>query len=268
MSISTKQIQRAIRDFENIISDLSLADYDNYQSIIKRFVLFAQQNDIINKIIQPLLSFKIDTSKIVIDHHNGWGTIKVPPDVNEHIAFVLQLFFEFSDKDDHSIANFAFQFFPSGNFNISLSNMNERLVNPAMRELVNRINDFIEDEVENKESIELSAIQIFNIEKIVNKNGNIALGQNININSVENIDKIPDEFLKIILDKGYTYSDFEKVKFEIEQIIEELKKNNPNKDILSKAFEKIKNIGSKVFVEILVKLISKPIVTTIAAAFL
>lgn len=268
MSISSKQIQRAIRDFENIISDLSYADYDNYQRIIKRFVLFAQKNDIINKIIQPLLTVQIDSSKIVIDHRNGWGTIKVPPDINEHIAFVLQLFFQFSEKDDHSLPNFALQFFPSDNFNISLSYMNERLVNPAMRELVNRINDFVEDEVEDKESIELSAIQVFNIESIVNRNGNIAIGQNININSVKNIDKLPDEFLKIILDRGYSYSDFEKVKYDIEQIKEELKKDNPSKDILSKAFEKIKTIGSKIFVEILVKLISKPIVTSIAATFL
>jgi len=268
MSISSKQIQRAIRDFENIISDLSYADYDNYQRIIKRFVSFVQKNDIINTIIQPLLSIEINTSKILIYHHNGWGTIKVPPDINEHIAFVLQLFFQFSEKDDHSLPNWALTFYPSDNFNISLSYMNERLINPAMRELVNRINDFVEDEVENKESIELSAIQVFNIESIVNKNGNIAIGQNININSVENIDKLPDEFLKIILEKGYTYSDFEKIKYDIEQIKEELKKDSPNQDILSNAFEKIKNIGSKVFVEILVKLISKPIVTTIATAFL
>ena len=179
MSISSKQIQRAIRDFENIITDLTYSNYDNYQRIAKRLVVFLKTNEIINKIIQPLISMRVDTKNIIIDHRNGRGTIKLPSDINEHIAFVLQLFFQYSNKDDRGLANFAFQFFSSDRLNDSISEMNQTLVQPAMRELINRINDYVEDEISDKENIELSSIQVFNIGSIFNKDGNVALGQNI-----------------------------------------------------------------------------------------
>lgn len=268
MSISSTQIQRAIRDFENIISDLSITDYNNYQRRVQRLVVFSQDNKIIQKIIEPLLNVDLDTKNIIIDHKNGRGSIKVPVDVNEHIAFVLQLFYEFSKDDNSNLVNFALTHFRADNFNDCIDMMNERVVIPAMRELINIINDYVEDDVEENDALDLSSIQVFNIGSITNEDGNIAIGHHISISPINNIDNLSDEFLKVILSKGYSVSDYDKIRNEINQIKEEAKKSKPDEGVLRKAFQKVKGVGNKIFVEILVKLISKPVISAIASSLL
>ncbi len=265
MNISRKEIQRSLRDFGNIISDLINAEFKNLQSLTKRFVSFSMSDTVISKIMKPLLVMKLDRDNIIIDYEGASSDINIPSDMTEHISFVIQLLYQFEDAKNDAFANFALQYFPSHEFDSSISKMNDILIKPAMRELINKINDFIEDEVKQQESIELSSIQIFNIGDIVNKNGNIAIGQDIKIDSVKNIDKLSDEFLKIILEKGYSYTDFELIKDDIELIKEQLNKENPNNKILEKAFQNIKNIRDQVFFSILVNLISSPIVNDIVS---
>ena len=63
MNIKSREIKRAVRDFENIAIDLSNARWEDYISLVKRLMNFINQNKIITKIIEPLNELSIDEEK-------------------------------------------------------------------------------------------------------------------------------------------------------------------------------------------------------------
>src|SRR5690606_14757089 len=140
---------------------------------------------------------------------NGWGELTIPRSVDIHIALMLKLSEDFI-SNKLSITQITLTFYKDSSINNNLYSSNSTSVQPALRELINRINDFVEDEVEGKEEVEYSKIQIFHIGSITNRDGNIALGENISISQQNNIQNLPDEFAKLLLNNGYSYSDFDK----------------------------------------------------------
>jgi hypothetical protein len=150
----------------------------------------------------------------------------------------------------------------SSHINDNLSQFNIAFVQPALRELINKIDDFVEDEVEGKDEIDYGNIQVFNIGTISNKNGNVALGSNININQNIKIENLTDEFAKAILDEGFTLSQLDNVRNEVEELKKLIIENDINESKIKNIFSKIVSVGGKVMAEILLQLISKPEITT------
>lgn len=267
MNISAKEVKRSFRDLQNITNDLLNSNIDNYLNLVKRFIQFSHRNKIICRIVEPLLTYHLDEEKYKKRYTNNHGEIEVPIEIEEHIAFVLQLFNEISNDEKFRLIEFLINHITT-NYGDHLELFNRNIVAPAIREFLNRINDFIEDEVEGKVEVEISRINIFNVGSISNKNGNIAIGNHISIIQSTNIENLSDEFAKAILNHGFSISEFDKVKIEINELKEELKKQAPNHSVITNIFSKVFKVGGKLMAEILFNLISKPELSMAVAEYL
>lgn len=261
MKVSSKEFKRALRDLENFSNDLVNSSHESYKTLIERFLSFIKMNPIMNQIITPIYSIEFNSQEYLKIRNNGWGDLITPPNVDVHIALMLELFDDFISNKD-SLTQFILTYYYNSNINNNLYTFNSEFVQPGLRELINRISDFYEDEIEGKEEVDYSKIQIFQIGSITNKNGNIALGENINILQSSTIQNLPDEFVKLLLNNGYSYSDFDKVKNDIEELKEELLKPKPDENKLKSIFKKVLDAGGKGMLNLLTNLISKPDITT------
>ncbi|MHB8579043.1 MAG: hypothetical protein ACYDA4_04175 [Ignavibacteriaceae bacterium] len=262
MNLKSKEVKRSVRDFGTICRDLSNASGENYLSIIRRLMSFITSNQVISKIVDPLFNMQIESAKYLRDLGNGWGELIVPDDLTLHMALTLQLFRDFINDPTFELYSFVIHYYRSTDIHENLYNFHNQIVGPALREIITKTEDYIDDELEGKEEVELGSIQVFAIGAIHNQSGNIAIGNNINISQVSNLDMLPDEFAKAILQNGFTLSQFDKLRTGIEELKSELKKAIPEESKIKSIFNKVLAVGGNAMLEILVNLISKPEITT------
>jgi hypothetical protein len=262
VNLKSKEVKRSVRDFETICHDLSNASWENYLSIVRRLMNYISNNQVISKIVAPLFNLQYDSSKYIKDFKNGWGEFIVPEDITVHMALTLQSFQEFINNPKFSLHSFLLKYYRSSHIEDNLYEFHRQIVEPALREIITKTEDYIEDEIEGKEEVELATIQVFTIGSIQNQNGNIAIGSNINISKTSNIETLSDDFAKAVLQSGYSLKQFDELRSDIDELKNELKNPQPEESKLRKIFKKVLTVGGKAMVDILVNLISKPEITT------
>ena len=257
MKYSSKIIKRSIRDFENILSDVEGANQHTYITLIGRFIDFTKNNDIIKEIIKPLINLKLNFEDILKRHPNGLGDLHLPLNINKHIAFVLQLFLKTEDKEFNFI-DFLLSYFKQNTFDENIYIFNSSVVEPAFRELLIKLNDFIEDEVEGKEDVNITNYQIFNIGSISATKSNIIIGNNNAIINQNNIDSFKEDFIRELLSKGFNIEQIDNIRPSITTIHSEINKAKIDKSVFNKALSKLKEVGGNVMIQTITTLITKP----------
>ena len=180
---------------------------------------------------------------------------------------MLQFFSGIVIKDDFIIYDFLVNYV-STQYNDHLDKFNRNIVEPALREFLVRFEDFIEDELEDNSDYDLAKIQIFSIGSISNNTGNIAIGENIKIKQVQDINNLSEEFFKEALNKGYSLKDIDILREDIDELKDLLKEMKPDVSKLSRIFRKVLAVGGNAMLSILVNLIARPEITSAIVASL
>jgi len=147
-------------------------------------------------------------------------------------------------------------------YNDHLDKFNRNIIEPALRELLVKIDDFIEDEVEESKEYELGEINIFQIGSVNNQAGNIAIGKNIQIQQLNDINKLPEEFAKALLQNGFTLKEVDALRADIDELKELLKQPKPDDSKIKNIFKKVLSVSGDVMVGVLANIISRPEITS------
>ncbi|NQV17177.1 MAG: hypothetical protein HQ534_01340 [Armatimonadetes bacterium] len=200
-------------------------------------------------------------------HPNGWGDLHLPLNINEHIAFVLQLFFK-TEKNEFDINNFLLSYFNQNTFDENIYIFNSSVVEPAFRELLIKLDDFIEDEVEGREDVNITNFQIFNIGSISATKSNVIIGSNNPIINQNSTDSFKEDFIKELLSKGFKLDQIDNIRLSINTIHSELNKDKIDKSVFNKALSKLKKVGGNVMIQTITTLITKPEIISAIEDFL
>ncbi len=236
MNFEIKQIKKAYRDINNIMKDiLKTNDMNIYKIYIERFIDKIEQNEVLSYILNPFFDLKVD---VVKEREYGFGLIlNIPSDIDQQIAFVLQMLKEFSNISGNQICTYLFYIYRKKSLSDNIYPWNMNVVKPAFREILIKISDLIEDIPDGEEEVDSKYMTIINNYGNYNSaNGQVANGNQNTL--TQNINS--DDIFKELIDKVNTEVANDE-KQELIKLIEELKleKGKP-------AFkEKIANFISK-----------------------
>ncbi|EOU1914372.1 hypothetical protein F6J61_05445 [Clostridium perfringens] len=218
MNFEIKQIKRAYRDIENIMSDiLSTNDASLYKTYVSRFINSVSQNEILSYILNPFFALEVN---VLQEKQFGFGlTLNMPPDIDKQIAFVLQSLKEFSNMSSDRICMSLFQIYNKKSLSDNIYPWNNDVVRPVFREILIKISDLIEDIPSDKKEVDSRYMTIINNYGNYNSaNGQVANG---NQNTLTNNINSDDIFKELIEKVNNNVKDNEKE--ELIKLIEELK---------------------------------------------
>lgn len=225
MEFSNKDILRAKRDLKNCFDDvINNTSRFIYIQNIHRLINLLENNKILNIISKPFFQMKI--GKIDYDD-GGWTELNIPVEMDKQIAFVLQKLKEIA-IEDIDIFDYLYSIYRNKYTDNNINTWNQELIYPTFREIMIRLDDLIEDEVDGKNIVDSSKLNIYNISNVsVSNNSNLAIGESINQNI--NINELFDKLLNTA---NLINNDEEKNK--VIQSINEMKANNGKKSLLDK----------------------------------
>lgn len=257
MNYKIKDIKRAIQDLSNIINDILNANHDTYQSLVRRFVSFIRGNEIVNQIVKPLLDIELDTDLVRDVPQSGWGRFELPANMTEHLALVLQLFCYFEDQNIR-VRDFTLKYFKKRSFDENIDIFNHQVVRPAFRELMNRLNDFIGDELNEhtEEMVYQQNFQIFNVGDINAGGGSIAFGKDIKQEVVSQ--GFIERYIRELINLGVGIKEIDEVRPIIEEIDEENKKDTIDKSRLKKLLNNLYQHGKEVMIKAIINVATRP----------
>lgn len=256
MEFTQKEVKRSIRSFESSVRDVMEAGFNTYQSRIKTLVKLCFENKVINSIAKPFFSISINLDDIHRDD-DGWIELYLPPDLDEQIAYVLQVFKTEIEKE-YFIQELSYKIFKDRGIHNNIQMYLSEVAYPCLRELIFRLNDLIEDEVEGKEEITGASLSIVNHGTISAGNGsNIALGMDINQSLT--YENIKQEIIKKVKETNEisddSIADIEVLASELEQ---ELTQSSPSKTRLKEIASKVYGIGEQGLLKIFNTVVTDP----------
>ncbi len=235
---TAKQVKRAIRDFESNVQDIMGSDIRTYEARIKSFVTIINTNPVINSIVSPLLEIDINIDQIHEGNGSGWITLNLPIDTNEQIAYILKVFIMVA-QDKLSFQDLTLSIYASSHISSNIEKYLNNIARPALRELIYRLNDLIEDEVDGKDEVKVSSLQIINHGTISAPQGNIGLGQQIQQNLTNN--SIAEDIMKQVREeRTVNEADLPEVESLAQEVEAEIVLAEPSRT-------KLKDIAGKVF---------------------
>lgn len=256
MKFSQKEIKRAIRDFEKTIDTLQSAGHKVYQSRAKDLIGLVLQNKVLNSIVGPYLIMDVDFKSIENSPHGDWYDLQLPNEKDLQIAYSLQIM-KRSSEGEFSIDSYVFHIFAQKRINENIRLWNEQILFPALDDLITRLDDMIEDEVDGKEKVEADSLQIINYGSISADHGNVALGRDIT--QTLKIGALSDELIRKALDQGFIkQSQAKEVKATTDEIQSELERDNPSQNILQELASSIYDLGSKGLLSLSTNVITNP----------
>jgi hypothetical protein len=255
MEFSQKEIKRAIRDFQSTIHSLQAAGHNVYSTRVKELITLITQNRVVNSIVGPYLVMDIDFNSIE-NEGGGWFELQLPAEQDLQIAYALQVM-KRASEGEYDIETYAFNIFRQRRLNDNISNWNRQILFPCLDNLVYKLNDLIEDEVDGKDQIEAGSLQIINYGSISAEQGNIAVGKDIT--QTLNVGELVDELIEKAIEQGIiNQSQVGEVKATADEIQNELEKNTPSKGKLQELASNIYDIGSKGLLSLSTNIISDP----------
>lgn len=255
MEFSQKEIKRAIRDFEKTIHSLQYAGHKVYSTRVKELIGLIKQNKVINSIVGPYLFMDIDFESIE-NSSGGWFELQLPEEKDLQIAYVLQVM-KRASEGEFTIETYALNIFVAKKLNENIRLWNEQILFPCLDNLMDKLNDLIEDEVEGKDHIESGSLQVINYGSISADHGNVALGENIT--QILKVGELSDELVKKAIEQGVIdQSQVNEVKETTNEIQDELEKTNPSENNLQSLASSIYDIGSKGLLRLSTNVINNP----------
>ncbi|WP_343311250.1 hypothetical protein AAHT65_07570 [Bacillus atrophaeus] len=253
-----KEVKRAIRDFESAVEDVMNAGYNTYKSRIKRLVNLSQTNRVVNSIVGPIFNLDVNLSEIHY-HRNGsgWIDIKLPITIDEQIAYVIKVF-QLVSEESLSLDNLTFTIYKqqriADNINMYLS----EVCYPCLRELIYKLRDLIEDEVEGKEEVPKAALQIINYGNLSAQNGSsIAVGKDIQQNI--NYKNLREEIMEKVKEAQLVHEDsLEEVERLSGEVEEELNQPEPSQSKLKSLAKKAYEIGESGLLKVFTTVVNDP----------
>ncbi|MFS0837790.1 hypothetical protein [Paenibacillus sp. 1P03SA] len=257
MQFTSNEIKRAIRDFENAAQDLLQASPQTLDNRVNRIMDLARSNPVITEIVSPLLQVELDWDSIFTGNGFWINHVQLPIEPSERIAVILQLLDKASRAEVH-IDDLSHKIYKQRSYAVNISQFLSELVSPAIRDLFLQLHDMYEDNVEGKQSVAPTALQIFNYGTIAAHQGaNVAIGQSITQNT--NYTGLAER----IMDQVRTSGDIPEDKHaEIQQVSqhieEELKKSEPDKGKLKSFVGKMYALGEKALLKLSTKVVDDP----------
>jgi hypothetical protein len=243
MNFTEKEVKRAIRTFDMAATDIVNAGYNTYKARIKRFVEIMENNNVINSIISPLLTIELNFEEIHHSHNGYWiSELRLPTDINQQLAYVLKIFVSVSQGELH-LDDLTSKIYKRKSFEDNIQSWIYEVASPCLRELSYRLQDLVEDEVEGKEEVQSSALQIVNYGTITAEQGSaVAIGKDIQ--QTVTYKNIVNEIIEKVKAENIVpeakLPEVEKVTKEIE---EEINNANPSPTKLKQFANKLYEIG-------------------------
>lgn len=257
MEFNQKDVKRAIRDFEKHINFLQTDEFKIYPTRVRELMEFISQNNVLNFIVGPYLSMDVDFKSIEnVSHGSSWFHLQLPSDQDLQIAYVLQIMKRSSDGE-FLIQDYAVNIFVKTKIKENIRLWNEQILFPCLENLVDKLHDLIEDEVEGKEKVEASSLQIINYGSITADHGNVAIGKNIDQSLASK--KLSNVLIEKALEQGLIDHDqVEEVEAAADEIQNELEEKNTSKNNLQNLAKRMYDIGSKGLLSLTTNVITDP----------
>ncbi|PLR69109.1 hypothetical protein [Bacillus sp. UMB0893] len=254
-----KDVKRSIRRFEDAAKDILASGYNTYKARIIRFTEITKNDQVINSIVGPLYDIKVNFDQIHYKSPGGeWvEEIRLPTDINIQLAYVVQIFDSVS-LGKISLDSLTFDIYVNKNIWSNINSWLHEIVEPCLRELLYRLNDLIEDEVEGKEEITSSSLQIFNYGSITASQGsNIAMGKDIQ--QTVTYKNITNEIMERVRNEKTVSEDkLEEVEQITNEIQEEINKPDPSQSKLKQFAGKLYEIGQSGLLKVTNTVIQDP----------
>lgn len=254
-----KDVKRSVRKFEDAVQDILNSGYNTYKARIIRFIEITKNDPVINSIVSPLYDIKVDFDQIHYKSPGGdWvEELRLPTDIDKQLAYVLQIFDSVA-SNELSLENLTFEIYINKNIWSNINSWIIEVVQPCLRELLYRLNDLIEDEVEGKDEIKSSSLQIFNYGPITASQGsNIALGKDIQ--QTVTYKNITNEIMdKVRNEKTVSEDKLEEVEQISNDIQEEINKPEPSQSKLKQFAGKLYEIGQSGLLKVTNTVIQDP----------
>lgn len=266
MDFSKKEIERAVRDFNRIVSEISESSLQTYKSRAISLIDLIKTNNVIHTILSPYLELDIDHDAITIPD-NGWFSLNLPSNADKKIAYSLQVLDSVA-AGETDIEMYTHAIFRQKKLLDNVILWNNEILFPCFRLLDDKLRDLIEDEVEGHDTVNTDALQIINIGTITNTTGNIAVGQGNTQTLTSTMNNLSSSIIETALKDHIINEDqTTKLKSVTDELENELSKSIPEKGKLEKIVGVLFDIGSKSLIKIASNIASSPEFTTAIASF-
>lgn len=270
-----KDINREFRYISNYGYDLVQSNSDNFLNRADIFIRKIQDTPALNQLLAPYFERKLNLSEIIIQNPIRLETqIKFPATLDDRIAFILQFLRKIVD-DNKNLHNFMYSIYGNRTINNNYIEFNRNVTRPLIRDLLEKIQYFIEDNITDPTK-EISPAQLQIINATINTQGNVAVGHDI----VQNISHqyIPEDVLKkfysSFMENGLDPESLLEIKTELQSLSEELAPGKQDqskvKQIISTLTSKLGSFGKDLIEKSLVTAVAStsiaPIITSIMAA--
>ena len=265
-SITRKDFDRAMRDFNNAIEGILSADRHNYEAQVCSFINLIDTNHILKSFLQPYFSIPIEIDQVV----PGWDEFNFPNDGNTQIAYMLKVFRKVHDEDfaflDHIHNAYCEQ-----NINQNYYSFNRVVVQNCYNKLLAKFEDFAEDQfprtIDQTHAMPTPAITYNHYDIKGNHQSNIVANGTHNLQTV-GIGFTDTVIAELMGKHNFAQKQIDEIKDALQVLEKAQSAEKPNTSLLHNAWEKIYHVGGKIALEVAVGYLSKPEIIQSGCSFL
>jgi hypothetical protein len=235
MTFEKKQINRAVDELTECLSNILKAARDQYPVRLRQLFATVKNNEVLTFIFKPYFDLKLNEDEIGFigtGHHIKCDFV-IPKNDDEEIALILRVLEVFGEHEE-CINDNTLSIYMQNTYDENLYLFNRNIVEPAFRKLMRKMRYKLEDiNAIQSEKIEGHEITIFSVGTIYANHSQVAIGENI-IQQNENIfSKLKNE----IKNKIENENDRE----ELLSYVTEMERNRNDKEIFRNYYDKFIN---------------------------
>ena len=239
MSFEKVQINRAVEEMKECLSNILNSERDQYALRIRQLFRKINDNEILGCIIKPYFDLELDeenTGFIGTGHHMKCDFI-IPENEDEEIALILNVL-KYMAENENAIEGGPFSIYMKNSYDENLYLFNKNIVEPAFNKLYRKLQYKLEDiNMTKSERVEAGDITIINVSQINATNSMVALGKQI----TQQYKNIFEETRETINTKIKNEND----RNELIQALNEMEKNISDKNTFKQCYDAfILKIGS------------------------
>jgi hypothetical protein len=230
-----RQVSRAVEELAECLRNVLKASRDQYPNRIRQLFTAIKKNEVLDIIITPYIEMNIDYEKIgfLETKHSLKMEMVLPENEDEEIALILNILIVFAENES-TIDQHTFRLSMINNFEESLFNFNETIVEPAFKKLQRKLKYKLEDMgAKPGNEVNTGDIMIINIKEIKASKSMVAIGKNITLQNENIFEKIRNEI--------YNNVENENDKKELLSYISEMEKNKADKEIFRTYYDRFIN---------------------------
>ena len=246
MNLNKKDLRKIMYDFNSISNRLMQADFHDYNSILKKFLMFISNTEIINEFIKDCGNCEFNLEEEFSQIQNSYGnlTFTLGETVHEEVCNVFAYLNFINDNDIDICDRIAMGYSGSTKYQDMVKGFNDRVVYVLIRHIegyLTKIGIDIGVDEKNTFNITVKNGQV----NIANDNSTLTAYNNISFDPSE-LDKLIEDVKKISQKEKLSSNDVEQLNCNLEVISEELKSTQPRKSFIKTAVNGIKMIKGTV----------------------